>query len=263
MYVLSLLVLSCWGISHLRHFTWKSINEGCHVHYILSGLRKYCASNRSVVPYKASAAEHFSSFFTVMWSPRSISSSCSNHLVLVCSARSEAFRLQCSLSSMPFAWKWYPVVWVFLVPKGCDNLWNSSDSNWRPRSVVTLSGTPYLAVVYVIISGIGNASHHLENLSTHVNRYNCPSHQRSGQVMSMWECSNLSSGAGNLPTGACACRPTLAFWHFKLVFVHALMSALIRGQTNLSVNRCVSSRVWQVMHRGKNVLGKRCRYVRT
>ena len=209
-------------------------------------LRKYGAGNRNVVPYKASAAEQFSSFFPVVQNPRNISGSCSKHLVLVNSARSEAFRLRCNLSTMPFAWGWYVVVWMFLAPRSCDNLWNSSDSNWCPRSVVTLSGTPFLAthtarnvlaVVYAVMSGIGNASHHLENLSTHVNRNDCPSHLGSGPVMWMWMCLNLSSGAGNSPTGACVCHSTLALWHFRHVFSHALTSALIRDQTNLSVNK--------------------------
>ena len=65
--------------------------------------------------------------------------------------------------------------------------------------------------MYADMSGIGNTSRHQENLSTHVNRYHCPSHLRSGLVMSMWMCLNL--------------------------FVHALTSALIRSQTNLSVNK--------------------------
>ena len=66
------------------------------------------------------------------------------------------------------------------MPRICDNFRNISDSSWRYRSVITLSGTSYLAahpernvltVVHADISGIGNASHHQENLSTQVNRY--------------------------------------------------------------------------------------------
>ena len=71
-----------------------------------------------------------------------------------------------------------------------------------------------LLFVYDVMSGIGNTSHHPENLSTHVNKYDCPSHLESGQVMSTWICLNLSSGAENSPTGVCVCRLTLALWHF-------------------------------------------------
>ena len=169
-------VLSFWGIGHLRNFTRKSIDEGCHIHnFLWWGSRKYCAGNRNVVPYKAYAAEQFNSFIVVQ-SPRSIRGRCSNDLVLA----SSAFKLLCSLFNMPFAWGWYAVVRMFLVPRSCDNFRNISDSNRRHGSVTTLSGTPYLAthpvrnvpaVVYANISGIGNASHHRENLSTHVNRY--------------------------------------------------------------------------------------------
>ena len=65
------------------------------------------------------------------------------------------------------------------MPKSADSLWKSSDSNCRPLSVVTRSGTPnfathparnVLAVVCAIISGIGSASNHRENLSIQVNR---------------------------------------------------------------------------------------------
>ena len=61
--------------------------------------------------------------------------------------------------------------------------------------------------------------------------------------MSMWICLNLSSDARNSPTGAWVCRPTLALWHLKYVFVHALTSALIRGQTNLLVSKCMDALV--------------------
>ena len=213
-------------------------------------VRKYCAGNCNVVPYKVSAAEHFNSFFTVVRSPRGISGRCFNYLVLVNSTRREAFKLMCSLSTMPFAWRWYAVVWMFLVPKSCDNLRNSSDSNWRPRSVVILSGTPYLAthparnvldVVYADISGIGNASHHWENLPTHVNRYDCSSRMGSCPVMWMWMCLNLSSDARNSSTGAWVCQLTLTLWHFRHIFVHALTSVLIHGQINLSVNKLMDT----------------------
>ena len=201
---------------------------------LFAGLRKYCAGNHNMVPYKASAAEQFNLFFVVERSPRNISGSCSNHLVLVNSARSKVFRLRSSLSTMPFALGWYGVVWMFLVPRSCDNLWNSSDSSVRRHSFwytvpATYLARNVLAVMYDIISGIGNASHHLENLSTHVNKDDCPSHQGSGPMMSMWMCLNFSPGAGNSPTGACVYRLALVLWHFKNDFVYALTSALIRS----------------------------------
>ena len=150
--------------------------------------------------------------------------------------------MRCSLSTMSFDLVWHGVVWMFLVPRSCDNLWNSSDSTVSRHSFwytipATYPARNVHAVMYDIISGIGNASHHLENLSTHVNKYDCPSHLGSGPMMSMWMCLNFSPGAGNSPTGACVYRLALVLWHFKNDFVYALTSALIRSKTNMSVNK--------------------------
>ena len=64
-------------------------------------------------------------------------------------------------------------------------------------------------------------------------------HLGSGPVICM--CLNLSSCAENSPTGAWVCQPTLALWHLRHIFVHALMSALIYDQINLSVNKCMDA----------------------
>ena len=110
-------------------------------HTFSGGSKKYCAGRRKVVPYSASAAEQSICLFTTVRSTNNISGRCSNHFaLLVSTARKEAFRLRCNRSTAPFACGWYAVVWMFLVPKRADSLWKSSDSNWRPLSVVTRSG---------------------------------------------------------------------------------------------------------------------------
>lgn len=85
--------------------------------------QKYCAGRRSVVPYSASAAEQFISFFTAVRKPSKIRGRCSNHFVLLVStAHKEAFSLRCRRSTVPFAYGWYAVVCILLVPEGPESL---------------------------------------------------------------------------------------------------------------------------------------------
>lgn len=51
----------------------------------------------------------------------------------------------------------------------------------------------------------------------------------------------LKSGTRNVPRRAWVRQPLLAFCHFNHDFAHDLTSALIRGQTNLSVNRRIEA----------------------
>ena len=65
-------------------------------------------------------------------------------------------------------------------PRSCISSRQRADSNWLPRSVVTVDGTPNLeihpltnalATMSAIIAEIGMASGQRVNLSTHVKRY--------------------------------------------------------------------------------------------
>ena len=66
-----------------------------------------------------------------------------------------------------------------VVPRSCINSRQSADSNWRPRSVVRVDGTPNLethvltnafATTSAVMAEIGMASDQRVNLSTHVRR---------------------------------------------------------------------------------------------
>ena len=94
-----------------------------------------------------------------------------------------------------------------------------------------------LAVMFAVMYGIGNASCLLENWSVSVNRYDWPSYVGSSPVLLTWMCFNLLSGSGNVLIGVGIWQPTFAFWHFRHIFTHVLMSVFICGQTNLSINR--------------------------
>ena len=51
-----------------------------------------------------------------------------------------------SLSMKPFAIGWYAVVQIRLDPSSCISCVQSADSNWDPRSVVIVDGTPNLEI---------------------------------------------------------------------------------------------------------------------
>ena len=66
-----------------------------------------------------------------------------------------------------FAIGWYAVVWIHLDPKSCISWVQRADSNWDPRSVMTVEETPNLAIypptkaratVSAVMSVIGMAS---------------------------------------------------------------------------------------------------------
>ena len=82
----------------------------------------------------------------------------------------DAFNCQWNRSISPFVIGWYDVVRVRIEPKSCISFLHSTDSNWRPRSVVAVDGVPNLdihpltnalATVSALMSNIGMASGHL------------------------------------------------------------------------------------------------------
>ena len=101
-------------------------------------------------------------------------------------------------------------------PISCISSRHRADSNWRPRSVVTVDGTPNhpltnaLATMSAVIAEIGMASGQRVNLSTQVRR---PFAGGSGPTMSMWITSNLASGVAKVEKGVTVWRCTLQHWH--------------------------------------------------
>ena len=107
-------------------------------------------------------------------------------------------------------------------PRSCISFRQSADSNCRPRSVVTVDGTPNheihpltnaLATTSAVIAEIGMASVQRVNLSTHVKRYEQPSKGGSGPTMSMWIKWNLASGVEKVDSGVTVWHWTLQSWH--------------------------------------------------
>ena len=79
----------------------------------------------------------------------------------------------------PFTIGWYAVVRIRLDPSSCISCVQKADSNWDPRSVVTVEGTPNLevhpltkayATVSAVMSVIGMASGQRVNRSLQVSR---------------------------------------------------------------------------------------------
>ena len=81
------------------------------------------------------------------------------------------------------------------VPRSAVKAFHKCDSNWRPRSVVTVEGVPNrviqvwrnaCATVSAVLSSIGIASGQRVNRSMHVNMYTEPFERGNGPTRSMW-----------------------------------------------------------------------------
>ena len=90
-----------------------------------------------------------------------------------------------------------------------------------------------LAIVSAEISDRGNASGHLEYLSTQVSRYVMFCEGGSGPTMSMCTCLKRASGSWKVPRGLLIWRPIFAFWHGMQLRVHSRVSLLIAVQNVL------------------------------
>ena len=124
------------------------------------------------------------------------------------------------------------------MPKREFNSWKSSDSNCRPWSVVTRSGTPNLtthvemkrmATVAESMSCSENASGHLVNRSTDVRQYLKPREDGSGPTRSICTCLNRIEGVTNSATGAEVCLETLECWQGMQVRKFSVTKGLTLG----------------------------------
>lgn len=113
------------------------------------------------------------------------------------------------------------------------NCRNSSASNWRPWSVVTLFGDPTLVIqllniclttVSAAMSLIGIASGQRVSLSTIIKQYLRLFDDGRGPTMSTCICSERPVGVAKVPTGVVLWRVIFAFWQLIHMFVPSVCS---------------------------------------
>ena len=109
------------------------------------------------------------------------------------------------------------------IPKSWLSWLQRLDSNCLPRSVITVEGTPNLAIQprtkalatdSAVMSIRGNASGQCVNLSMHVRRYLYPWEGGRGPTISTWTTSKRASGGLKDNIVAVVCLVTLARWHW-------------------------------------------------
>ena len=122
-------------------------------------------------------------------------------------------------------------------------VFNNWEMNWATLSEMISAGTPKrkthwprkaLATIMELMSGMGIASGHHENLSTIVNRYERPWYGGRGPTKSMLTDSNRESGTCTFSSGARTCRWILALWQARHSLAHLATSLLRPCHTNLS-----------------------------
>ena len=107
---------------------------------------KKSPGSHKLVPYTNSAEVHWISSLRAVRIPRRTSGRDSTQRMgLVWDLRA-GLSWQCSLSMNLFAIGWYAVVWIHLDPSSSISCVQRADSNWDPRSVVTVEGTPNLKI---------------------------------------------------------------------------------------------------------------------
>ena len=170
-----------WCRSQLLHSTLQSCNIANWVgQFLLLCWWENSPWRRKLVTYTKSAAVQWISSLSAVRMPRSSMGSASVQRSGLGWAFRDAFNCPWNRSISPFVIGWYDVVRVRLEPKSCISFLHSTDSNWRPRSVVAVDGVPNLdihpltnalATVSAVMSTIGMASGHLVNRSMQVRMY--------------------------------------------------------------------------------------------
>ena len=126
----------------------------------------------------------------------------------------------------------------------------SVDSNWHPRSVETVDGTPNWeihplkeaqATVCVVMSVIGRASGHRVKQLIQVSRLVKPREEERGPTMSRCILSNQASGMEKVDNGVTVWRWNSDSWQRGHDRTHHLTSVLIEGHIYLAMRRrCVA-----------------------
>jgi hypothetical protein len=156
-----------------------------------------------------------------------------------------------NLSTRPFAWGCYAVVWCNLVPRSMERSDHRADMNWEPRSEEMSEGRPKcwihppknataMSIVDVALSGM--ATGQWVALSNAVRRWVYPLEAGRGPTKSMWTWSKRLIGSSKLETGEWTWRWTFARWHVMHSFAHSPTCLLMPCQTYRSLTRRLVAR---------------------